>query len=213
MALQTVGNVKPSTDLEEPEEMDQALLKKTAAFASRYYKSRVSKMKRGGRKVVARAPFTQKLTTPKDPIADDQSVQEAFPQQIHEGQANIVGDVLQEGANVVDQAADDDNALGEVSEKLKGIAEGIENIVNKKCQERLDYALYMNVVQEAVQRFQLNARQTLWALFEVGAQFFRHEQEAEGVEDDPVLVQWPGQAIHQLGLQNEQEALDQLMVD
>ena len=86
MATKVVQKGTKSLDLEDNGDMDEKLLKKTASFASRYYRRRLMKMERKQDKV-PRGPLTREGGFSHHGQTDSQ-LHHTFPQQVEEQQAS-----------------------------------------------------------------------------------------------------------------------------
>ena len=82
------------------------------------------------------------------------------------------------------------------TELRKKVADNIKHIVTPDAQKQLDYSLYKAKVDALYSQFpDLGISDKIWVLFQLGAQFL-----VSSVEDKDVLVKFPGQAAHEIGL-------------
>ena len=79
---------------------------------------------------------------------------------------------------------------------LGKVAGEIEHIVDQHSKERLDYMVYKKTAEELYGKWpNLSISDKIWALFHIGAKFLERKQ-----SDKAVLKQFPGQAMHEIGL-------------
>ena len=89
MAAKVVQKGTKSLDSEDNGDMDEKLLKKTASFASRYYRRRSLKTERKQDKVlIPRGPFTGQGRFVALSATTDSLLHNTFPQQVDEQQAS-----------------------------------------------------------------------------------------------------------------------------
>ena len=79
---------------------------------------------------------------------------------------------------------------------LGKVAGEIDHIVDQHSKERLDYMVYKKTAEELYSNWpNLSISNKIWALFHIGAKFLERKQ-----SDEAVLKQFPGQAMHEIGL-------------
>jgi hypothetical protein len=87
------------------------------------------------------------------------------------------------------------------------VADNIKHIVTPDAQNQLDYSLYKAKVDALYSQFpDLGISDKIWVLFQLGAQFL-----VSSVEDKDVLVKFPGQAAHEIGLDKHPKEMDEVL--
>ena len=92
---------------------------------------------------------------------------------------------------------------------MADIASKIDDTVNKKKTQRINYEQYKEILVELLRELTLSLRQKIFLLYNVGGKLLARDAERP---NEDIIVEWPAIAMEELDIANESEFVSHLDV-